>query len=137
MSVFPCGRCGQRVPGKLASVYWAWFDASGERQAWKELLCAPCVGTALRELLRKSQEASPNVAQCPACGSDSSADMDPIYATVYMPKMEPLELQLVTDAACAAKLRIPIVDSGRKLPNRRENEGPQAPHANPWSEVLA
>lgn len=120
MSVFPCSVCKQRKPGKLASAYWAWFLADGERSAWKVRYCPADAQAALLALLNAMRELgeSSNVFACVSCGADSSEDSDPIYLTLYLPGKEPQEYALQLDAACAARLRIPIVEFGERLPDR-------------------
>jgi len=123
MSVFPCAGCGRRVPGRLASVYSAWFLADGSRTAWRQRLCAPCVGEKLRTLLGHAQDSSLDVSVCPACGSESGSDLDPIYVTLYLPKQEPREFALTTDASCAVRLRLMLQDGAQKLPDRNGGAG--------------
>lgn len=139
MSVYPCAGCGQRVPGRLASLYSAWFIADGSRTAWKQRLCAPCVGRQLRSLLVSAQQATDFVTACPACGKDSSGDLDPIYLTLYLPKQESREFALTTDAACAAILRLSLQDRAERLPDRSLSNGDSAAPSDPdeWNAVLA
>lgn len=120
MSVFPCSMCGQRKPGKLASAYWAWFDAEGGRQAWKLRLCLGCAQEHLSKWLieLQSKDGTLDVFACLSCSADASTDSDPMYLTLYLPGKEPQEYALQLDGACAAKLRIPIVDRGERLPDR-------------------
>ena len=120
MSVYPCSVCKARKPGKLASAYWAWFLADESRSAWKLRYCPGCAQESLLALLQtlKEQGESSNVFACVACGSDSSKESDPIYLTLYLPSKEPMEYALQLDGACAAKLRIPIVQFGTRLQDR-------------------
>ena len=118
MSVRPCSFHGQRIDGKLASLYSAWFLADGSRTAWKQLLCAPCVREVLGPLFRAASANNQDVAACPACGSDSSSDLDPIYLNLYLPKQDAREFALTTCGSCAAKLRISLQQGATKLPNR-------------------
>lgn len=120
MSVYPCSICRQRKPGKLASAYWAWFNVDGERSAWKLRYCPECAGESLLSLLKQlqSQDGNENVFACLSCGASAETDSDPIYLTLYLPKKEPMEYAVQLDAACAAKLRIPITSKGERLPDR-------------------
>lgn len=113
-----CAGCGTRLGGKLASLYWAWFRADGERTAWKQRLCAICTGTRLGTLLAHSTEDSSALTMCPACGADASTDLDPIYLTVYPPKRERLDFELTTCAPCAARIRSAAQENAEKLANR-------------------
>lgn len=138
MSVYPCAVCGQRVPGKLASIYWAWFKSDGERSAFKQRSCAPCIAERLRAVLRSANEASPAVSMCPVCGTDSSGDLDPIYATVFLPKQEPREYALTTCATCAVGVRAWAQEGAQPLADRggiSQGPRPSAPDAD-WGSVL-
>src|SRR6267154_2539981 len=112
--------CKQRKPGKLASAYWAWFLADESRSAWKVRYCPECAKESLVQLLQSLRDMgeTDNVFACVSCGADSSTDSDPIYLTLYLPSKEPMEYALQLDAACAAKLRIPITQHGARLQDR-------------------
>jgi len=120
MSVYPCSVCGARKPGKLASAYWAWFRADGERSAWKLRYCLGCAREHLVDLLSRLRDLgeSSEVFACVSCGANASEDSDPTYLTLYLPGKEPTEYALQLDGACAAKLRIPITTHGERLPDR-------------------
>jgi hypothetical protein len=120
VSVFPCSMCGQRRPGKLATAYWAWFLTDGSRSAWRLRYCPGCAVESFKTLLDGSSPAagSTDVFACVSCGASAAEDQDPIYVTLYVPGKEPMELALQLDAACAAKLRIPLVDHGQRLADR-------------------
>ena len=120
MSVFPCSVCRQRKPGKLASAYWAWFNADGDRTAWKQRLCPGCAQESLGTLFQtlRASDGTSDVFACVSCGTDASQDSDPCYLTLYLPGKEPMEYALQLDAACAAKLRIPITTHAERLPDR-------------------
>jgi len=120
MSVYPCSVCKRRMPGKLAAAYWAWFLADGSRSAWKVRYCHGCAADHLSLLLKSLREMGSleDVFACVSCGADASTDSDPIYLTLYIPGREPTECALQLDAACAAKLRIPITAQGDSLADR-------------------
>lgn len=134
MSVFPCSVCRQRKPGKLASAYWAWFSADGGRSAWKLRYCPACAPASLELLFADSPmaERTLEVFACVACGADASTDSDPIYCTLYLPGREPMEYALQLDSACAAKLRIPIVDQGERLADRGGVVRGPSPSTSAW-----
>jgi predicted RNA-binding Zn-ribbon protein involved in translation (DUF1610 family) len=117
MSFKPCSLHGARIDGKLATLYSAWFRADGERTAWKQSLCAPCVKEVLAPMLAAVGSASQDVSACPACGADSSTDLDPIYLNLYLPKQDGKEFALPTCSSCAAKLRVSLQQGAVKLPN--------------------
>ncbi len=123
MSALPCAMHGHRIDGKLATAYWAWFRADGERTAWKQRICAPCVREVLGALLAAAAAENSDVTACPACGKDSSQDLDPIYLNLYLPKQEGREFALTTCAVCAVTLRQRFLERAVKLPNRELSPG--------------
>jgi hypothetical protein len=120
MSFKPCSFHGARIDGKLATLYSAWFRSDGERTAWKQSLCAPCVREVLAPMLKAVGDNNSAVSACPACGIDSSADLDPIYLNLYLPKQDAKEYALPTCSSCAAKLRVSLQQGAMKLPNRQD-----------------
>lgn len=120
VSLLPCSVCRKVKPGKLASAYWAWFNADGERIAWKMRYCLGCAPEALNVLFSALQatENESTVFDCVSCGSQVLEDSDPIFVTLFLPGQEAMEHSLQLDGACAAQLRIPITLHGTKLENR-------------------
>ena len=134
MSVYPCSMCRQRKPGKLASAYWAWFLGDGSRSAWKLRYCPACAAQHLAALLndlRQMGEAE-SVFACVSCGADASQDSDPIYLTLYLPGKEPQEFALQLDAACAGKLRSPLMTLGERLEDRGGVVRGPSPSTSAW-----
>ena len=134
MSVYPCSVCKQRRPGKLASAYWAWFKADGERSAWKLRYCAACASQHLSAILTNLRGAgdSEEVFACVSCGAGATDDSDPMYLTLYLPGREPEELALQLCSSCAAKLRIPITTQGDRLPDRGGVVRGPSPSTSTW-----
>jgi hypothetical protein len=91
VSIRPCSLCGHRVPGKLASAYWAWFVGDGDRVAWKQRLCLPCLTSTFAETLRNAKSGLTGDITCPVCGGQSEADMDAVFCVLYLPKTDPQE----------------------------------------------
>jgi hypothetical protein len=120
VSVYPCSICRGRRPGKLASAYWAWFNADGARSAWKLRYCLDCAVKHLSLLLNGSSEQAEisSVFACVQCGASAEQDSDPMYCTLYVPGKEPTEYALQLCAACAAHLRVPITTQGERLEDR-------------------
>lgn len=115
MSVFPCAVCKQRKPGKFASVYWAWFLADQSRQAVRQRLCPSCFRDNCWELFKNAIE---NEETCSVCHTVPGDTVDPIYATVYIPKKEPAELVLPTCATCAVSVRNDALEGSQRLVDR-------------------
>lgn len=137
MSVFPCSCHGQRRPGKLAAAYWAWFLADGARSAWKVRYCPVGAREHLQLLLSDTSPAreSEDVFACVSCGSSTAEDSDPIYCTLYLPSKEPMEYAVQLCSACAAKVRIPIVEMGTRLPDRGGVVRGPSPSTSTWDEL--
>ena len=134
MSVFPCTVCRQRKPGKLATAYWAWFLADGERSAWKLRYCPACAQDSLLGLLNRLRELgeTSEVFACVSCGSSAQTDSDPIYLTLYLPGKEPMEYALQLDSACAVRIRAPITTKGERLPDRGGVVRGPSPSTSAW-----
>lgn len=126
--------CGGRKPGKLASAYWAWFLADGERSAWHLRYCLACAEQHLGILFQTSLLNGENSTAfaCVSCGADATEDSDPVYCTLYLPQKEPMEYALQLDSACAAKLRIPITTKGKRLPDRGGVVRGPSPSTSAW-----
>lgn len=128
MSFYPCGVCGDKpVRTKLAQIYWAWFEASGERHAVRQRLCPSCYVRWYATPLTDQQN---NPEQCPYCHGSVGADLDPTYATVYIPGHEYLEVALATCANDAAVLRENAKMGSIVLADRQPAVGgPQPPNS--------
>ena len=126
--------CRQRKPGKLASAYWAWFRADGERSAWKVRYCLGCAAENLSALFQRLSDSASleSVFACVSCGASAETDSDPIYITLYLPGKEPTEVALQLDSACAARLRIPITTHGERLPDRGGLVRGPSPSTSAW-----
>jgi hypothetical protein len=126
-----CAGCGTRSAGKLASLYWAWFKADGVRTAWKQRLCVSCTIARLSKVLSHSQDQSEDLTMCPSCGTDSSADLDPIYLTLYVPGREKHSADLSTCAVCATHLRVTAQENAMPLSDR-SSSGAGSSATDPW-----
>jgi len=133
MSPRPCDLCQQRVPGKLAALYWAWFVNGEDRVAWKQRTCLPCFKATWQPLLQSASSASTESLTCPVCGGESTDDGDAVFLTLYLPKQVEREYELNTDAACAAKVRLNIYERGERLPDRSgSTRGPSTSSTSAW-----
>jgi hypothetical protein len=134
VSVYPCSVCRRRMPGKLASAYWAWFNADGARSAWKLRYCPECAAENLLALLNalREMDGTSDVFACVSCGSSAAEDSDPIYLTLFLPGKESMEYALQLDSACAAKLRIPVTTQGERLPDRGGVVRGPSPSTSAW-----
>ena len=112
MSLSPCSACGVRAPGKLAQITWAWWRADNKRVAYRQRLCLTCMATTVVPLEVNSRDLSAN---CPACGIDTSEDMDPVYATSFVPGIGKVRLELPTCGVCAVRIRERAMTGAVKL----------------------
>ena len=115
MSLIPCDFCRRRVPEKLAQVTWAWYRADGQRVAYRQRLCTQCFCT---NLLPLDKDPDYDNLTCPSCGISTSQDMDPIYATAYMPGSGRKQYELPTCAACAVEIRNRSAQGAQRLEDR-------------------
>jgi len=120
VSLLPCSMCGQRVPGKLSTLYWAWVRADGERVCWRQKLCLPCTAGAVAPL---ATEALQELVACPVCHAGTMDDMDPVYLTIYMPNQGDTRVDMACCAACAVGVRNTAMTGSQLMPDRRAGDG--------------
>ena len=123
MSLIPCDSCGLRVPEKLAQVTTAWYTADGHRTAWRQRLCTACYCT---NILPLDKEVDYDHLTCPACGIDTSHDMDPVYVTAFVPAAGRQQFEFATCPACAVTIRGRAQVGAVKLEGKGRVEGPGA-----------
>lgn len=120
--LIPCSLCGSREPGALTQTTWAWYLADETRVAYRQRLCVTCMASTVIPLHVASENAG---LTCPACGGDSSTDLDGLYCTFYPRGVGKMSMELATDAACAAQLRIRAQQGAFRLENREPQSGGQ------------
>ena len=135
MSLIPCDRCGERTKEKLAQVTWAWYRSDNERTAWRQRLCLACMATLVAPLWTSTAEWS---LTCPACGIDTEHDMDPVYATMFIPNSGKMSMECPLCASCAARVRIEAQKGAVRLENRPlesrgQEPGPSTTAADTWA----
>ena len=128
MSLIPCDFCGKRVPEKLAQVTSAWYRADGLRVAFRQRLCTACYCT---NILPLDKELNFDALTCPACGIDTSHDMDPVYVTAFVPGGGRQQFEFPTCAACAVEIRNRAQHGAVKLEDKGRVEGPSAGPSTP------
>jgi hypothetical protein len=121
MSLIPCDYCGKRVPEKLAQVTTAWYRADGVRTAYRQRLCTGCYCS---NILPLDKDVDYENLACPACGIDTSHDMDPVYVTSFVPGGGRVQFEFPTCGPCAVELRNRAQQGGVSLENRPLVEGP-------------
>lgn len=136
MSFVPCANCGTKPPGKLATLYNAWFDENGVRTCWIQRLCAPCLTSEVAPLLAGASQESSDLTVCPACKTDALTNLSPLYLTVYLPKQEAREFALTMCGSCAEHWRQLLSAGARRAPDRQGGLGAQGSQApSPWTDV--
>jgi hypothetical protein len=133
VSIKPCSVHGGRFSGKPASIYWAWFLADGERRAYRQRFCPGCLKNGPLPILRASLE---NEEACPICHAVPGRDADFVYATVYIPKQEPVEIALASCGADAVTLRVAAQVGAELMPDREAGmRGPSSSLTSAWDEI--
>jgi len=130
MSLIPCDSCTQKVPEKLCQTTWAWYNADGHRVAWRQRLCTACFCSTVLPLDKDLDFA--NGLTCPGCGISVEHDMDPIYATFFLPGSGKSQLEIPTCAACAVNIRSRAQKGALRLEDRKVegqgvSQGPSTP----------
>jgi len=128
MSLIPCDYCGSRVPEKLCQVTWAWYAADGRRTAWRQRLCTACFCS---NLLPMDVPLDFGSLTCPACHISTEHDMDPVYATAFIPGQGKQQFELPTCPSCAVKVRAAGQKGAVKLEDQTSVEGPSASPSTP------
>lgn len=123
-----CSMCGEAVPEALTWAVWAWNRADGVRVAYKQKLCVACVASVVAPLHVACE--SP-VMTCPACGIDTSDDMDPVYCTFVPKGLGKLHLEAPMCGACAAILRVKAQAGAEYLESRGLGAEERSPAPNP------
>ena len=135
MSLFPCSRCHERGPGKLASVTWAWYRADGQRVAYRQKLDMPCVAAICAPLIQAVEEWSLN---CAVCHIDASDDLDAVYLTAFWPGRGKESYEFPLCSACAVEIRNRAQEGADKLESREfggQDSGPQTMTPDAWAQL--
>jgi hypothetical protein len=134
VSIRPCSIHGRQISGKLATLYSSWPDSEGQWKRQKQFICAPCLTELLAFLQDGHSEMSLDVCVCPKCGSDSSANLSPIYLWLFPPKREKREYALTTCESCAPSLQGSLLDGSIPLPDRQGFAvGADGPNTDEWA----
>lgn len=124
MYLFKCPVCSQRPGEKPTTVYWAWQDVEGGRHAYRQKMCRGCFADQVAPL-DKPLEPGANLT-CPHCGIDTEADYDAMWANCFIPSYGRHDIEAPTCGACAAKLRIWVIDHSDPAEDRsRADIGPR------------
>lgn len=73
---------------------------------------------------------------CPACGTSTENDMDPVYVTTYVPSIGRVRLELPLCAPCAVEIRNRAQQGATKLEDRDPESwgrGPKTEAITAWA----
>lgn len=129
MHLIPCSHCRLRPEEKLSQVTWAWNPRPGERLAYRQRLCVSCFCTDVLAL-DKPFEPDGRVT-CPACGIDTEDDMEPVYATAYVPGSGKITFEFPLCPAHAVDVRVRAQSNALLLPERDPESRGLAPRLAP------
>jgi hypothetical protein len=134
VSLIPCCVCHGHIPNKPVSIYWAWNRADGSRAAWLQKVCVACFAAGLAQL---AQKIAPDALVCPQCGIGTVDDMDPVYASLYIPGYEKITVEAPLCGPCAVPIRTAAQVGATALPQRQGVLGGQgqAPQLMPADQV--
>jgi hypothetical protein len=131
----PCSMCGERVPGKLASCYWAWSLADHSRYAAVQRLCFACLVANVLPLADGQEEDWLN---CPVCHTNETENMDPVFLKLYIPGQPERSFEWPTGPVCAVEIRSRAIVGAEDLPDRQVEVGglaPKPPVRTSWDEL--
>jgi hypothetical protein len=138
MPLQPCSSCGQRSTSKLSTVYWAWNLADHSRRAYRQRLCITCYCMSVAPL---SGEQDMEHLACPLCHVGTDDDMDPVYATVFVPGTPKFRIESPTCAPCAVEVRNRAMQGADDLEDRQqlgvgaETSAPTYTAADAWASI--
>jgi hypothetical protein len=72
-------------------------------------------------------EAQENVVACPVCHVGTLDDMDPVYATIYLPRQERMDAELACCPRDAVEVRNRALLGADRLPDRGAEVGGSSP----------
>jgi len=128
----PCCRCDQRIRGKSAALYWAWFPEPQVRRAILTRLCPTCTSDVLVPLLSRPKE---DADLCPQCGAYPDEMAATTYVTVFIPGREQYDDEFRTCAECALALRELVTQGGELQADRGVGVRGPSPSSTAWAAI--
>lgn len=128
MPLSKCAAC-QRLPvGQMVTVYWGWYDATGQRQARRAKYCSPCArdrGLKEEQSLTVKDGYYQVPSSCLKCEDPLPPDtLAVVYATVYEGR-DRADVAIGWCEGCTAQLCADVVLHGDELEDRLA--GPSKP----------
>lgn len=124
MSLYPCSACSERVPGKMSQIYWAWVKADQTRAAYKQRLCMQCFMTNVWVVVLQAMD---NLVACPVCHEGTAENMDPVYATLYVPGQPRMDTEMALCPRDAVEVRNRALLGAETLQDRQGALGGSSP----------
>jgi hypothetical protein len=131
----PCSVCRERPADKLAQVTFAWSPQPRERVAYRQRLCLGCFAGRVLTLDKPIEPTGPLT--CPACGIDSEKDMEPVYATAFVPGVGKMTYEWPLCPTHAAVVREAAKENAELLPERDPESRGLAPRTAPQTSAWA
>jgi len=128
----PCSRCDERIRGKSAAFYWAWFPEPANRRCVLCRLCPTCAADVLTPLLTRPKE---DRDLCVQCGSYPDADPATTYLTVFIPNREQYDDEWQTCGPCAVFFREAVARGGELQPDRGVGVRGPSPSSIAWDAI--
>lgn len=110
-----CTRCEEQQREPLCWTVAAWQTGNGVRVAYKHRLCLTCLAAKIAPLQVHSDTDSMT---CPACGIDTTQDMDPVFITWIPKRVGELKAECPFCSACAARFRLWFQEGSLELEDR-------------------
>jgi hypothetical protein len=99
----------------MATFYWAWFWPSGDRRAYKQLVDPICA----MGIIKRVNDAIAQDDHCIRCHERINGSPEVVvWATIYIPFRERLDVGLPYDAACFEKEADLYSKGGQRLLDR-------------------
>jgi len=116
VGLIACSFCQERPSEKLSQVTWAWNPQPTTRLAYRQRLCLTCFCTNVLGMDKEIEPTGPLT--CPSCGTSSEYDMEPVYATAYIPGTGKMTYEFALCGACAVEVRVRAQTHAELLPDR-------------------
>ena len=115
MAFKPCTACHEKFNGKATSIYFSWMEDS-RRIAYIARLCLDCTFDWAAPWIKRAIARHDEVS-CDQCGASGPDDYQPVWTTVYRPKAEMEQFELVFCDECVEMTRAKVSDGARLAPD--------------------
>src|SRR5262245_24238348 len=113
----PCFSCGEKFPGKAATLYAGWMEDE-RRESFVTKICLACVMTHVSGYAKRAID-NPDGDVCIDCGAEMGKDRSwDVYVTAYLPNREADQFVVSVHQSCLAPFREWFEDTGTPAPSR-------------------